>query len=47
MLASKIVHRTSQSMKLEDQENSAKRITKAIQERKEEIIREMPKSLWD
>jgi predicted DNA-binding mobile mystery protein A len=46
-LASKIVNRTSQSMKLEDQGNSAKRLTKALQERKEEIIREMPKALWD
>lgn len=46
-LASKIVHRTSHSMKLEDQENSHVRIVKAIQERKEEILREMPKALWD
>jgi predicted DNA-binding mobile mystery protein A len=46
-LASTIVHRTSHSMKLEDQENTAKRIAKAIRERKEEIIREMPKALWD
>ena len=42
MSASKIVHRTSQSMKLEDQENTVKRLAKAIQERKDEIIREMP-----
>ena len=46
-LASKIVHRTSQSMKLEDQENTINRLEKAIKERKEEIIREMPKALWD
>ena len=46
-LASKIVHRTSQSMKLEDQENSVQRLVKSIHERKEEIIREMPKALWD
>jgi predicted DNA-binding mobile mystery protein A len=46
-LARKIVTRTSQSMKLENQENSADRIEKAIRERKEEIIREMPKALWD
>jgi predicted DNA-binding mobile mystery protein A len=46
-LASKIVYRTSHSMKLEDQENSQQRLAKAIQERKEEIIREMPKALWD
>lgn len=46
-LASKIVHRTSHTMKLEGQENSTDRIIKAIQERKEQIIREMPKALWD
>ena len=46
-LALKIVYRTSHSMKLEDQENSQQRLAKAIQERKEEIIREMPKALWD
>jgi predicted DNA-binding mobile mystery protein A len=46
-LATKIVNRTSHSMKLEDQENSEQRLAKAIQERKEEIIREMPKALWD
>lgn len=46
-LARKIVTRTSQSMKLENQENSADRIEKAIWERKEEIMREMPKALWD
>ena len=46
-LASKIVHKTSHSMKLENQENSQQRLTKALQERKEEIIREMPKALWD
>ena len=46
-LASKIVNRTSHSMALEDQENPPARIIKAIQERKEEIIREMPKALWD
>ena len=46
-LARKIVHRTSQSMKLENQENSIARLEKAIQERKEELVREMPKTLWD
>lgn len=46
-LASKIVHRTSQSMQLEDQGNSNNRIETAIKERKEEILREMPKALWD
>ncbi len=46
-LARQIVNRTSHTMKLENQENSTARIEKAIQERKEEIIREMPKTLWD
>lgn len=46
-LAKKIVMRTSQSMKLENQENSKKRIEKAIQERAEAIKSELPKTLWD
>jgi predicted DNA-binding mobile mystery protein A len=46
-LATEIVMRTSNSMKLEDQEVSEKRIEKAIQERFNAIKNEMPKSLWD
>ena len=46
-LAMKIVLRTSNSMKLEDQENSKLRIEKAIEERTAIIKSEMPKSLWD
>jgi len=46
-LAEQIVLRTSNSMKLEDQENSKLRIEKAIQERTIAIRSEMPKSLWD
>ncbi len=46
-LATKIVHRTSNTMKLEGQEVSKKRIEKAIKERAEEIKKEMPKILWD
>lgn len=46
-LATKIVLRTSNTMKLEDQGNSKKRIEKAIEERAAEIKREMPKILWD
>ncbi|MCX6133033.1 MAG: mobile mystery protein A [Ignavibacteriales bacterium] len=46
-VASEIVTRTSQSMKLEDQENVGERIAKAIKERASEIKREMPKYLWD
>ena len=46
-LATEIVLRTSSSMVLEDQENSPERIKKAIAERTNEIIHEMPKILWD
>jgi len=46
-LAKKIVLRTSNSMKLEDQGNTNQRIEKAIQERAIAIKNEMPKTLWD
>lgn len=46
-LATKIVLRTNNTMKLEDQENTRQRIEKAIQERTIAIKTEMPKSLWD
>lgn len=46
-LAIRIVSRTSNTMKLEDQENSKQRIKKAIQERTTIIKNEMPKMLWD
>jgi predicted DNA-binding mobile mystery protein A len=46
-LATQIVLRTSNTMKLEDQENSKQRIEKAIQERAIAIKNEMPKTLWD
>lgn len=46
-LARQIVLRTSNSMKLEDQENSEQRIKKAIEERTALIKNEMPKTLWD
>jgi predicted DNA-binding mobile mystery protein A len=46
-LATKIVLRTSNTMKLEDQGNSKERIEKAINERTEELKKEMPKILWD
>ena len=46
-LATQIVLRTSNTMKLEDQENSKERIEKAIQERAYAIKNEMPKTLWD
>ena len=46
-LALNIVLRTSNSMMLEDQENTKQRIEKAIQERAAIIKAEMPKILWD
>ncbi len=46
-LATIIVLRTSNTMKLEDQENTKQRIEKAIQERVAVIKNEMPKILWD
>ena len=46
-LATKIVSRTSNTMKLEDQENSDERIKKAIDQRTDELKREIPKILWD
>jgi len=46
-LAMHIVQRTSNTMKLEDQENTQQRIEKAIQERAAIIKNEMPKTLWD
>ncbi len=46
-LATLIVLRTSNTMKLEDQGNTNKRIENAIKERAEKIKNEMPKILWD
>lgn len=46
-LATKIVSRTEQTMKLENQQNNARRIKKAIQERMIAIRNEMPKTLWN
>lgn len=46
-IATKIVMRTSTTMKLEDQENSRGRIEEAIAELTEEIVRTTPKNLWD
>jgi mobile mystery protein A len=45
--AKKIVMRTSIMMKLEDQENTEERLKRAIKDKADEIIREMPKYLWD
>lgn len=45
--AKKIVMRTSTTMKLENQKNTEERLQKAIHDKAEEIIREIPKYLWD
>lgn len=46
-IAKEIVGRTSVNMNLEDQKNTEKRLKKAVQERANEIKREMPRYLWD
>jgi predicted DNA-binding mobile mystery protein A len=46
-LATHIVMRTANTMELEDQGNSKKRIEAAIKERAVVIQNEMPKILWD
>lgn len=46
-LATQIVMRTANTMKLEAQANSKKRIEAAIRERAAAIKNEMPKILWD
>ncbi|WP_347172909.1 mobile mystery protein A [Polaribacter uvawellassae] len=46
-LARKIVLRTNQNMKLEDQGIGDKKMAKTIKELANEIKREMKKSLWD
>ncbi len=46
-LALKIVSRTSNTMKLEDQQNSNQRLQRALEERTSILINDMPKMLWD
>jgi predicted DNA-binding mobile mystery protein A len=46
-IAAEIVLRTSNTMKLEDQENSKKRINQSIKNKVDEITDKMPKYLWD
>jgi len=46
-VAREIVMRTSQTMKLEEQENSKERLQQAIKDRAELLKQEMPKHLWD
>ncbi|MBC8344638.1 MAG: mobile mystery protein A [Candidatus Marinimicrobia bacterium] len=46
-LAIEIVQRTSVSMGLEDQQTSEENIAQAIEEKKDELIRKMPRHLWN
>ncbi len=46
-IAKEIVLRTSNSMELEAQKNSAQRLDKAIRQRAFEIKEKMPRYLWD
>ena len=46
-LAKEIVRTTSNTMALEDQENTDERLQKAIEEKTQEIMYEMPRYLWD
>lgn len=46
-LAMQIVGRTAQSMALEDQKNTKKRLKQAIKERAVLLQHELPKLLWD
>ncbi|MFK8056025.1 MAG: mobile mystery protein A [Saprospiraceae bacterium] len=46
-LAETIVFRASNTMKLEDQENTTQRIKKAIEDRTIIIKQDLPKALWD
>ena len=46
-VACEIVLRTSNTMKLEEQENTKERIDKSIKSKAEEIKNKMPKYLWD
>lgn len=46
-IAKDIVLRTSNTMKLEDQENSKSRVNQSIKNKVEEIKDNMPKYLWD
>lgn len=46
-VAREVVMRTSQTMKLEEQENRDERLQRAIKDRVDILTREMPKLLWD
>ena len=46
-IAREIVLRTSQTMKLENQEVGEERLEKAVHEKVENFMLEIPRSLWD
>jgi predicted DNA-binding mobile mystery protein A len=46
-IATSIVRRTSHTMHLEDQSVSQEQLKKALEEKTQEIINEMPRYLWD
>lgn len=46
-LATKIVLRTNQQMKLEDQEVTDKRLKEAIEDATAELVRKLDKKIWD
>ena len=46
-IAREIVMRTAQNMELEEQSLAAEQLEKAIEAKKNEIVREMPRYLWD
>lgn len=45
--ANEIINRTDTTMGLEDQQNSQERIRKSRNEKVDELMKEMPKFLWD
>jgi predicted DNA-binding mobile mystery protein A len=46
-IAREIISRTSQSMKLEDQENEEERLRKALELKTKDLIDNIPKYIWD
>lgn len=46
-LAIEIVKTTSNTMVLEDQKNTKKRLKKAVEEKTKQLVYEMPRHLWD
>jgi len=46
-LALKIIKTTSNTMALEDQENTNERLKKAVEDKTKQLVYEMPRHLWD